>query len=233
MTVRILIGDCRERLRELPDQSAHCCVTSPPYFGLRDYGVDGQMGLEPTPDEFVAGMVEVFREVRRVLRDDGTLWLNIGDSYCAPNMEAMPVAELAAPDSVLFLWVVQTQIPQAVRLVEAWGFELKSVAFAWMKGDALPFFPEDVACQMGMGKWTRAEFEQCWLATRGKPKRLNADVRQVLVEKRREHSRKPDSIHHRIERLIDGPRLELFARTPRAGWTVWGNETDKFAQVAA
>lgn len=81
MTVRILIGDCREKLRELPDASVHCCVTSPPYFGLRDYGVAGQMGLEPTPDEFVAGMVEVFREVRRVLRDDGTLWLNIGDTY--------------------------------------------------------------------------------------------------------------------------------------------------------
>jgi DNA modification methylase len=81
LSVQILIGDCRERLRELPDASVNCCVTSPPYFGLRDYGVDGQMGLEPTPDEFVAGMVEVFREVRRVLRDDGTLWLNIGDSY--------------------------------------------------------------------------------------------------------------------------------------------------------
>lgn len=83
MTVRLLIGDCRERLAELPDQSVHCCVASPPYFGLRDYGVDGQMGLEPTPDEFVAGMVAVFREVRRALRDDGTLWLNIGDSYSA------------------------------------------------------------------------------------------------------------------------------------------------------
>jgi DNA modification methylase len=83
VSVRIIIGDCREKLRELPDASVNCCVTSPPYFGLRDYGVDGQMGLEPTPDEFVAGMVEVFREVRRVLRDDGTLWLNIGDSYAS------------------------------------------------------------------------------------------------------------------------------------------------------
>ncbi len=79
--MRILIGDCRERLAELADGSVHCCVTSPPYFGLRDYGHEGQMGLETTPEEFVAGMVEVFREVRRVLRDDGTLWLNIGDSY--------------------------------------------------------------------------------------------------------------------------------------------------------
>jgi DNA modification methylase len=81
MSVRILQGDCRDVLARLPDASVNCCVTSPPYFGLRDYGVEGQMGLEPTPDEFVAGMVAVFREVRRVLRDDGTLWLNIGDSY--------------------------------------------------------------------------------------------------------------------------------------------------------
>lgn len=83
MSVRILIGDCRDRLKELPDASVNCCVTSPPYFGLRDYGHEGQMGLEPTPDEFVAGMVDVFRDVRRVLRDDGTLWLNIGDTYAA------------------------------------------------------------------------------------------------------------------------------------------------------
>ena len=75
------VGDCLQSLRAMPDQSIHCCVTSPPYFGLRDYGVDGQIGLEETPEQYVAKMVEVFREVRRVLRDDGTLWLNIGDSY--------------------------------------------------------------------------------------------------------------------------------------------------------
>ena len=74
-------GDCRDVLRSLPAQSVHTCVTSPPYFGLRDYGADRQIGLEPTPDEFVAALVEVFREVRRVLRDDGTVWLNLGDSY--------------------------------------------------------------------------------------------------------------------------------------------------------
>jgi DNA modification methylase len=83
MTVRIVTGDCRDVLATLPEQSAHCCVTSPPYFGLRDYGHDGQIGLEETPDAFVAQMVEVFAEVRRVLRDDGTLWLNLGDSYAS------------------------------------------------------------------------------------------------------------------------------------------------------
>jgi len=73
--------DCLEGLKQLPDNSINCCVTSPPYWGLRDYGIDGQLGLEPTPEEYIANLVEVFREVRRVLRDDGTLWLNLGDSY--------------------------------------------------------------------------------------------------------------------------------------------------------
>ena len=81
MTTQILKGDCRDVLKTLPDESVHCVVTSPPYFGLRDYGVNGQIGLEPTPAEFVAELVAVFAEVRRVLRDNGTLWLNLGDSY--------------------------------------------------------------------------------------------------------------------------------------------------------
>lgn len=80
---RIEVGDCRERLGELEPASVHTCITSPPYFGLRDYGHDAQIGHEATPDEFVAAMVDVFREVRRVLRDDGTLWLNLGDSYAS------------------------------------------------------------------------------------------------------------------------------------------------------
>lgn len=83
MNYEVLIGDCVASMRDLPDQSVHTCVTSPPYFGLRDYGMEGQIGLEETPDAFVARLVEVFREVRRVLRDDGTLWLNLGDSYAA------------------------------------------------------------------------------------------------------------------------------------------------------
>ena len=83
MTVRILRGDCLDVLRTLPADSVHCCVTSPPYYGLRDYGVAGQIGLEATPDAYIATMVEVFRLVRRVLRDDGTVWLNLGDSYAS------------------------------------------------------------------------------------------------------------------------------------------------------
>ncbi len=81
MIVQIIVGDVRTEVAKLADASVQCCVTSPPYFGLRDYGVDGQIGMEKTPDEFVAELVAVFREVRRVLKDDGVLWVNIGDSY--------------------------------------------------------------------------------------------------------------------------------------------------------
>lgn len=79
--VKVFTGDCLEILKTLPDSSVHCCVTSPPYYGLRDYNHDGQIGLEQTPLDYVENLVSVFREVRRVLRDDGTFWLNLGDSY--------------------------------------------------------------------------------------------------------------------------------------------------------
>jgi len=78
---QVITGDALEQLRALPNESVDCCVTSPPYWGLRDYGHEGQLGLEPTPEAYVQNMVEVFREVRRVLKPEGTLWLNLGDSY--------------------------------------------------------------------------------------------------------------------------------------------------------
>ena len=81
MRVQILVGDCLDRLRTLPEESVHCVVTSPPYWGLRDYGDTGAIGLEPTLEEHLETIVTVFREVRRVLRKDGTCWLNYGDSY--------------------------------------------------------------------------------------------------------------------------------------------------------
>jgi DNA modification methylase len=81
MSHQILQGDVLDRLRELPDESVHCVVTSPPYWGLRDYGIEGQIGLEDTPEEYLDKMVKVFREVRRILRSDGTCWVNMGDSY--------------------------------------------------------------------------------------------------------------------------------------------------------
>ena len=104
-TQRIIQGDCIEGMRTLPDASVHCCVTSPPYWGLRDYGHAGQIGLESTPEAYVARMVEVFRDVRRVLRDDGTCWVNLGDSYynyrpgwnCALNKQSFHKGDNGKP----------------------------------------------------------------------------------------------------------------------------------------
>ena len=113
---RVITGDCREVLAGLDAGSAHTCVTSPPYFGLRDYGHDGQIGLEPSPDEFVAALVAVFRDVRRVLRDDGTVWLNLGDSYNAYNGGAGPGSTLS-----------KTQTEQRPRLATGYGLQVKSL----------------------------------------------------------------------------------------------------------
>lgn len=94
--IQLLQGDCRDVLKTLPEKSVYCCVTSPPYWGLRDYGVDGQLGMESTPEEYVQNMVEVFREVKRVLRNDGTLWLNLGDSYCGSGRGVNSDGSIAA-----------------------------------------------------------------------------------------------------------------------------------------
>lgn len=146
----------------------------------------------------------------------------------------MPVSSLCADDCVLFIWVIWPMLEHGMKTIEAWGFKYKTCAFAWLKADAsqTDMFPDNIPVWPGTGYWTRANSEVCLLATRGKPKRLNADVRQGIIAPRREHSRKPDGIHERIERLVAGPYLELFARQKRKGWDSWGNETDKFEAVA-
>lgn len=143
---------------------------------------------------------------------------------------ALPVHNLAAPDCVLFLWICWPTLDDARKVISDWGFTYKTCAFNWTKAHAgqIEMFRGDSAVQVGMGYWTRANTEPCLLATRGNPKRLNADVRQGIIEPRREHSRKPDCVYSRIERLVSGPYLELFARQERPGWTAWGNETTKF-----
>ena len=117
MTVRVLQGDCRDVLKTLPDESVHCVVTSPPYFGLRDYGVTGQIGLEGTPEAFVAELVKVFADARRVLRSDGTLWLNLGDSYVAPNGRSSGGSYGRGPNSQL----AHMHEAQEQGIVRGWG----------------------------------------------------------------------------------------------------------------
>jgi N6-adenosine-specific RNA methylase IME4 len=150
------------------------------------------------------------------------------------EMTALPVAAIAATDCSLFMWMSWPLLPEALTLIEAWGFAYKTCAFLWTKADAsqVDFFADGLKPAMKLGYWTRSNSEACLLATRGKPKRLSAAVRQGIIEPGREHSRKPDCVHKRIEHLVAGPYCELFARAPRAGWDVWGNETDKFKQAA-
>lgn len=146
------------------------------------------------------------------------------------ELNGLPVKELAADDCVLFLWTCWPVLQWSLRTIDAWGFEYKTCAFCWVKAHAgqLEMFDNSIEPHMTLGYWTRSNSEVCLLAIRGKPKRIRADIRQAIIEPRREHSRKPDCIHERIERLVAGPYLELFARAQRPGWTVWGNEVGKF-----
>jgi len=156
------------------------------------------------------------------------------DTMQTTDIAAIPVSELAADDCALFMWACWPTMPDAFALMEAWGFKYKTCAFTWLKADPYRLFADEKTPFCGMGYWTRANSEVCLLGTRGKPKRQNADVRQGLIAPRREHSRKPDEIYGRIERLVPGPYLELFSRSaPRPGWVKWGNEVGRFAEVAA
>jgi N6-adenosine-specific RNA methylase IME4 len=152
----------------------------------------------------------------------------------ADEIAALPVSEIASDDCVLFLWACWPMLREAFDLIDAWGFTYKTCAFDWMKArtQQLDIFRDDADASMGMGYWTRANSEPCLLATRGKPKRVHADVRQGIIEPRREHSRKPDCVPSRIERLVAGPYLELFSRTTREGWTCCGNQVGKFHAAA-
>lgn len=137
---------------------------------------------------------------------------------------ALPIADLAADDCVLFLWTINSMRPQALDVVRAWGFTYKTVAFTWAKQTK-----SGKGWHIGTGYWTRQNTEECLLATRGRPKRLSRSVPQLIVAPRREHSRKPDEQYERIERLVDGPYLELFARQRWVGWDVaFSDEADKF-----
>jgi len=135
----------------------------------------------------------------------------------------LPVNKIANDDSVLLMWVVDPLLDKAFKVIEAWGFKYKTVGFTWAKTNkkSMGFFT-------GLGYWTRGNPEMCLLATKGKPKRISKSVPQLVVEQRREHSRKPDIMYNHIENLLEGPYIELFARTQRSGWDSWGNQTDKF-----
>ena len=133
---------------------------------------------------------------------------------------ALPVADIAAKDSALFLWATFPMLPEALRVIHAWGFKFKTVAFVWLKQN-----PKALTWCCGLGFWTRGNAEICLLATRGRPKRQDNTVHQFIISPREAHSKKPDEARDKIVRLMgDVPRVELFARQTPPGWDVWGNE---------
>lgn len=151
------------------------------------------------------------------------------------QIAAMDIASIAAKDCVLFLWATDPLLPKAFELISAWGFKYKTVAFYWAKTNkkANPEALRESDFFTGLGYWTRANVEQCLLATRGKPPRMAKDVRRLMISPRREHSRKPEETYARIERLTRGPYLELFARQSRQGWDALGKEVDLFDKGTA
>jgi DNA modification methylase len=159
--VSMYVGDCRAILDTLPEKSVHCVVTSPPYYGLRDYGHDDQIGLESTPEGYVMAMVDVFAKVHRVLRDDGTLWLNLGDSYNAAGRATQPSAVLRLKTKQGTTRATQagvdTMRPQAPGLkqkdligipwrvafaLQEWGWYLRQ-DIVWSKPNPMPESVED------------------------------------------------------------------------------------------
>lgn len=130
----------------------------------------------------------------------------------------LPVQQITNNNCVLFLWVMDSQIQLGLNVIKSWGFEYKTVAFTWVKLAKTKY-------HFGGGNWTRSNPEQCLLATKGNIKRISASVRQLIIERRREHSRKPDRVRDDIIELVgDLPRIELFARERVDGWDAWGDE---------
>lgn len=152
------------------------------------------------------------------------------------DIKALPVREIAAKDCHLFLWTTWPHLQQALEVIAAWGFTYSSGFLTWVKlnpRSADELFLQAENFHVGMGYTSRKNSEILLIGRRGAPKRLSKSIRELMIAARREHSRKPDETYVRIEAYCAGPRLEMFARQSRPGWTVWGNEAAKFDAVAA
>ncbi len=139
------------------------------------------------------------------------------------DLMALPVESIASDDSLLFMWTTWPMIQRAMVLGIHWGFEYKTLGFIWIKTNK-----NAGSLFMGMGNWTRSNSEPCLLFVRGRPKRLDAGVRSVIVSERLQHSEKPAQVRTDIDRLVGPmrPKVELFARERTPGWAAWGNEID-------
>lgn len=136
------------------------------------------------------------------------------------DIKALPVADIAAVDCALFLWSTFPMLPEALAVIEAWGFQYKTLAFCWIKRNR-----KSPGWFWGLGNWTRSNPEVCLLAVRGRPERVSAAVHSLIEAPVGRHSAKPPQARARIEALMgDVPRIELFARERAPGWDCWGDE---------
>lgn len=132
----------------------------------------------------------------------------------------LPVKELADDNCILFLWGTYPKLNESLKVIEAWGFKYKSIGFQWIKLNK-----NKIGCYFGLGRWTRGNTEPCFIATKGKPKRISASVSQLVFAPLTRHSEKPLMVREKIIELVgDLPRIELFARQQADGWDCWGNE---------
>jgi len=233
----ILYGDAWELSGQLEPASVDCIVTSPPYWNLRDYGHDGQFGLEKTPEEYVAKLVDLFARLRPALKDEGTVWLNLGDSY-AGNVLAGPAqsekttmtggrkdfeiparalcGEVASPDRQSCRY-----LPESFGVVAAWGFRYVQM-LVWVKPGpmpmAMPFAPPATEFLLG--------------CKRGRLPRLGSFPSSAMTISQGLHSVKPSAFQDYIEQVSPGPYLEMFARRNRLGWDTWGNECLEHVEVS-
>lgn len=197
--IKLMHGDCLELMKHIPDGSVDCCVTSPPYYGLRDYGVDGQAGLEPTQEAYIANLVNVFREVKRLLRDDGTLWLNIGDSYARTGGTDRNVSKTASVGSTRNTIV---QMSDRTRNAKTIGLKPKDlIGIPWMLAFAL----------RADGWYLRQEI--IW----HKPNTMPESVKDRCTK-----------AHESIFLLSKQPKYYFDAKAIEepAKWERWGNQTE-------
>tara|TARA_R110000824_G_C14826118_1_gene637315 strand:+ start:39 stop:563 length:525 start_codon:yes stop_codon:yes gene_type:complete len=132
----------------------------------------------------------------------------------------LPINKITDDDCILFIWVTYPILQKSFEVIERWGFKYSTCGFSWVKKNK-----KSTTWFWGLGSWTRSNNEICLLATKGKPKRVSKSVHQIVDDRIREHSRKPDCVRDRIVELCgDLPRIELFARNKTPGWDVWGNE---------
>lgn len=179
----------------------YSCILSDPPWAFRSWS---DKGRNRCPDALVRqeGLAERHYKVMSI-----------------EDIANLPVASISMDDCALFMWVVDCHLKEALYVGKKWGFAFKTTAFTWVKttidGSGYP---------IGLGYWTRTNPEQCLLFTKGKPRRQSAAVRQLMLAPRKEHSAKPHETYNRIEALLPGPYVELFARNTREGWDSWGDQ---------